>query len=343
LSATLEQPRTDAPDAPPPEAPEAPARLCASCAAPLAEGQDWCLECGTAQPGRLGGRPGWRPALTVLALTGLLATGAAAAAYAALSSEAQREAAAPPPPAAAPQVAQPPVQTAPPAETTPKVEAPKSDAADVPKADLPADDGADAPAPADDDATASPAPSTGGDDSSSSGGGGTGSGGSDTGSGSGTGTGSDTGSDTGSSDDGTALDLSADAAGTYDPEGRGQGQVGDPADAVDGRASTAWQAPVADDGQVRIGLVLSLEEAQTLSKLEVTADTPGFSFEVYGTRSTELPPDVLDGRWEHVTDRSDAGVTENVSLSDRYRHVLVWFTAQPADTIVRIPDVRLFG
>jgi hypothetical protein len=35
----------------------------------MAQEQDWCLSCGTAAPGRLGERPGWRAALTVLGAT----------------------------------------------------------------------------------------------------------------------------------------------------------------------------------------------------------------------------------------------------------------------------------
>jgi hypothetical protein len=295
------------------------ARPCASCAAPLADGQDWCLECGSAQPGRLGGRAGWRAALTVLALTTLLATGAVAAAYAALSSEARREAAAPAPPPAAPQVAQPPPQTAPPAETqaaTPTVEAPESEPADAPEPEAPADDAAAAtPAPAGDAGTG------------------------DTGAGA-------TGDDPAAEDEPVApepIDLPAGAASTYDPYNRAAGQAGDPADALDGDAGTRWQVPVGSDGKVRIGLAVSLEEARTLSKVAFDVGTPGFTVEVYATRAAELPPDVLDARWEHVSDRRDVGTSEEVALKGRYRHVLLWITAMPADTIVRIPEVQVFG
>src|SRR3954464_7418979 len=77
---------------------DAPARTCAGCGAPMAAEQDWCLSCGTAAPGRLGERPGWRAALTVLAITLLLVAGSVAAAYAALTSDATQEAGGPPPP-----------------------------------------------------------------------------------------------------------------------------------------------------------------------------------------------------------------------------------------------------
>src|SRR5687767_4420909 len=90
------------PDAPAPEAPAPVERPCTTCGAALEPEQDWCLECGSAQPGRLGDRAGWRAALTVIGATALLATGAGAAAYAALDSEATRDATAQAPPAAAP-------------------------------------------------------------------------------------------------------------------------------------------------------------------------------------------------------------------------------------------------
>src|SRR3954467_4721331 len=111
----------------------APERLCSECSAPLQPDQDWCLECGTAQPDRPGARPGWRTAAAVLATTGVLASGAVAAAYAGLSADA-RKAAAPnaqaalpaqppappaPPPPRAPPPPPPPPPAAPPAQTTP--------------------------------------------------------------------------------------------------------------------------------------------------------------------------------------------------------------------------------
>src|SRR3954451_1822315 len=62
----------------------------------MQRGQDWCLECGTAAPGRLGAKPGWRAAFTVVGLTTLLLCCAIVAIYAALTSAAERPAAAPP-------------------------------------------------------------------------------------------------------------------------------------------------------------------------------------------------------------------------------------------------------
>ena len=337
MTGLLEQPQTEAPEAPPAETPEpAPAvaaeRTCPSCGTGLQDGQDWCLECGSAQPGRLGARPGWRAALTVLAATMLLATGAVAAAYAALSSEATRTASAPPPPSATPTVAQPPSVPAPQAEApTPTVKVPGGTSADAgassgkPVKPVPTDD-------TDNDANVS-----GTAPGSVSGAGSTGSGDTgDTGSSGGT-----TGGDTSSEPE--PLALKAGAASTYDPYNRGNGQTGDPDDVLDGKSTTAWQAPADANGDVKIGLAVSLEQARALEAVAFKADTPGFTVEVYGTRADRLPPDVLDGRWEHISDRKDVGIRERVPLDGKFKHVLLWITVQPADSKVAIPEVEVFG
>ena len=72
----------------------APDYACEVCGNAMARGQDWCLECGTAAPGRLGARPGWRAAFTIVGLTTLLLACAVVAAYAALTSDAERTASA---------------------------------------------------------------------------------------------------------------------------------------------------------------------------------------------------------------------------------------------------------
>ena len=281
-------------------------RPCATCAAPMASGQDGCLECGSAQPGRLGARAGRRAALTVAAACALLATGAGAAAYAALSTEAEPVAAAPPPAAVAPAPAPPAATTPPPAEEeTPVVEAPKSKPAPVPK---PADDPEPAPAAPD------PAPAPSGEDG---------------------------GGDDAPAPEPEPIALDASSASTYDPEGRAGG--GDrPRRAVDGRDGTAWEVPVADDGSVRVGLAVSLKQARALTRIAFGADTPGFTVEVYGTRAASLPPNVLDERWELIDTRSDVGVREEIDVKGKYRHVLLWVTEQPADTKVAVPEIQLF-
>ena len=343
MAGTIENPSTETTEAPapvdgaPPQAPEVvvpddASRLCVSCAALLEEGQDWCLECGTAQPGRISAKPGWRAALVVVAVVALLAAGAVAAAYAALSSDAEYRASAPPPPAAEPIVPAPPAQTTPaPAEETPPIPAPENDTE------------ADAPAPRDNtpDPAPSPTPAPSADTS-----------GDSFGSGS-TGTsGGSTGGGTSTEDEAPAVEkpdpviaLGPDAASTFDPYDRAGGLTGDPADAIDGRTKTAWEAPVsAADGKVDIGLLVSLEEAQEIQKVRLQAGTPGFSVALYGSK-LGTPPDAAPGAtkyWVKLDETIDFGTDEKLDVGGRtYRHVLLWFTDQPADTKVMIPEVAL--
>src|SRR5205814_10502010 len=83
------------PTEPSPDAPAGAPRSCEHCGAAMAAGQDWCLECGTAAPGRLGRRPGMRAATTVVGLTLALVAGAVTAGYAAISGDAGRAVAQP--------------------------------------------------------------------------------------------------------------------------------------------------------------------------------------------------------------------------------------------------------
>src|SRR4051812_6285925 len=88
----------------------------------MAPDQDWCLSCGQAAPGRLGGRPVMRAAATVAALTLALAGGAVAASYAALRNGDEPPAtsvAQAPPAADVPPVTTPPAATTPPVATPP--------------------------------------------------------------------------------------------------------------------------------------------------------------------------------------------------------------------------------
>ncbi|HEV3002159.1 MAG TPA: hypothetical protein VGW75_15565 [Solirubrobacteraceae bacterium] len=346
MAGTVENP-TQQTETPPPEVvvPDDASRLCVTCAALLAEGQDWCLECGTAQPGRIGDRPGRRAALTVLAAVAVLALGAAAAAYAALSSDPEpRTVAQAPPPAAVPAAPPAPAPATPaPADETPSVPAPTDDAGD---GKAPAGGSG-----AGDDATAGSSGDTG-----SGTGSGTSGGSSSSGSGSGTSAGTDTGTGagtaTGTEDEATEQDkpvsrviaLAPDAASTFDPQNRAAGLTGDPAEAIDGRAKTAWEAPVGTDGKVNVGLLISLEKAQAIDKVRLQTGTPGFSVELYATKLGTAPDNSPGATkyWSKLDTTRDFGTDEKLSAGgEKYRHVLLWFTDQPADTKVVVPEVAL--
>ena len=362
-----------APPEPPPEAPSEPkapapgARTCGACGAEMAPGQDWCLACGTAAPGRLGARPGWRAASTVTGLTAVLVAGAVAASYAALKSDAGREAAAPAPanvaPVPQPPPATPPAQTTPapatpPAQTTPapsahspsgskggglpKVSAPKSSSGSGTPAAKPVK-----PAPS----TSTPSTST---PSASTPSGSPGGGGSTTQHGSGTGT-----TTTPKPAAPTRIALTTHAGTVYDPY-QGAAAVGDASKALDGKPGTSWFVESKTPGDMGVGYVVDVGKLRGIREIRLATSTPGFRVEVYATDEAALPPDILDTRWSHIKNRSDvdgradtsdgnkaADGKERIVLgsgSSKYRQVLLWFTRAPKDgPRIKISELQLLG
>jgi len=311
----------------------------------MAPGQDWCLDCGMAAPGRLGQRPGWRAAVTVVGLTLLLAAGAAVASYAALSDDANRDVSkptvanvtpvtpqsAPPPatstPATAPATgAKPPSAgaapaTPPPALTLPKVVPPViAHPPSVPPA---------SPTPTNTPTTKPTTPAT------------------------------PTKPVTPSKPTKHTLQpisLGADAATLYDPYNRATDK-GDPADAYDNDPTTSWFVTTAAGPEMGVGLDVDLGSAQGVKVIQLATSTPGYRVEVYGA-TKDLPPDILDTRWSHITNRSKVDQSskagnkpndgkERIVLgagTHRYRHILLWFTTPPtAGPTVRISELSLLA
>jgi hypothetical protein len=298
-------------------APEAPPRACEQCGASMAAGQDWCLECGTAAPGRLGRRPGLRAAATIVGLTVALVAGAVTAGYAALNGDAGRDVAAPPAPPAAPVAQAPPATpTAPtpvaPAKPLPKVKPPK-----VTAPVAPSHPAATTPAPTTSTPTTStPATTT-------------------------------PATTTPATPALSPIDLGADAASLYDPYTR-MVSNGDPADAYDGDATTAWKLSATPDGQeMQVGLLVDLSKKRSIKQLKLQTSTPGFRVELYAADTAQVPPDILDTRWAHL--RNHSGVTKKQTLplasdSHRYRYVLLWFTTPPkAGPTVKINELKILG
>jgi hypothetical protein len=355
------QPPEETPEHTPPE-PEA--LTCGTCGATMAPGQDWCLECGTAAR-RLRDRPGARASLTVLGLTLLLVAGAVAASYAALRHDpaapatqpaAQGQVAQTPPPGTTPPAA---TTTAPPATTTtppagttstpagttstppstlPKV-TPPSTGSSTPATPAPATPRAAPPA-----TPALPAaPSTGSSGASGSSGS-TGSSGSSGSSGSGTSTGTTT---TPSAP--TAIELAGDAASVYDPYRRAT-STGDVGKALDGDGGTSWFVDVpAGSTAINLGYALNLGDATGIRSIDITTPTPGFRVEIYASDESTPPPDILDTRWAHITDKSDVGSDGETHIvlgagSSKYRTLLLWITQPPSEgSRVRISELKVFG
>ncbi|HMJ34556.1 MAG TPA: hypothetical protein VK501_11620 [Baekduia sp.] len=343
-------PKADAPGGGTPEEVAPAVRACPTCQAELADGQDWCLNCGQAQPGRLANLPGKRAAVTVLALTTVLVGGAVAASYAAL----QDGSAAP----GSTQLAQ--VSAAEPAAPVP---APATDPAAssalpaAPTTSAPADPGGTLPDTSSTPATPTPAtptptPSTPSSSGSSTSSGTSTSSGSTGTSGSSTDSTADTRTSTTPTETApTAIKLDGSAAALYDPYTRNTA-TGDVTKTLDADPGTSFPITVAPgSGSIGAGVTVDFGKTRGIREIDLTTKTPGFKVEVYATDSDELPPDVLDTRWAHLKDVTDvgtgAGNKQIISLGSgttKYRHVLLWFTAPPPDGLtVRVSELKLLG
>jgi hypothetical protein len=307
------------PPAPEPAAVEAPEpapveRGCANCGSAMAPGQDWCLDCGSAAPGRLGRRPGMRAAATVVGLTVALVAGAVTAGYAAISGDAGRDVAKAPAAAAAP-IAQAPPST--PAAPTPVAPATPLPTVAPPKTSTPPAAQPSTPAPVvhtpvtSTPATSTPATTTPAVDNSP-----------------------------------QPIGLGADAASLYDPYTRASSS-GDPVDAYDDDTATAWNVTTADAQDMQVGLAVDLGKKRTIKELRLRTSTPGFRVELYATDTAQLPPDILDTRWAHLKNRSNVAKTDKISLAGdghKYRYVLVWLTTPPkSGPTVKINELKLLG
>jgi len=327
---------------------EVPDFACASCGAGMDAGQDWCLECGTAAPGRIGERPGGRAALTIAGVVMALVLSAGVAAYAALSTDAARQTQGADP-NGQPLQAQVPAAPGPGAATNTPPGAP---AVPTPLPPGGTGDGGQIP---------TPAPATGGETGApapvpSSGGGGgapspapAGGGGSPGGSSGGSGGAPATGP--------VGPIALAPGAGAVQFLNEGErpedARFGDPTKAYDGSDASVWTASVPAGRQdFGLGLAFSLERPRDVRSVTLNLDgREGFSVKVFGSGATAIPPDMLDRRWKEIGSDANVRDGDRVSLDadGPIRHVLVRITEAPAltgdadRTGVSIAEVRLRG
>jgi hypothetical protein len=333
----------------------APQVACEVCGGALQRGQDWCLECGTAAPGRLGARPGWRAAFTIVGLTLLLVCGAVLASYAALTSDAERTASAPASGNGNPVVAQAPAPAAPAAPTAPVQPGatgpgttpppvvpgatpvapgagPQTSAhpLPVPRPAVPPGKGVVPPAAGKTPAGTAKAPTAV----------------------------PPAGAKTPEAQQSESatltpqvIALKSDGAQTYDPGKRAGAEFGPAANAIDRKLDTVWDVTVPADGNpIGAGLRIDMGAAYALQSLRVATDTPGFRVELYGAVDKAVPADVLDKRWQHLTDSKAVASGKAIDLkgkgdAPKYRQFLVYVTApaQPTDPRVAISELQLRG
>jgi hypothetical protein len=149
-----------------------------------------------------------------------------------------------------------------------------------------------------------------------------------------------------------AITFKKDAAQTYDPLKRAGAEFGPAANAIDAKPNTVWDVVVpADNEPIGAGLVIDLGKPYALRSLRLITPTEGFTVEIYGAKSAkELPADVIDKRWIHLTD-SKATLDDDLILlkgkgdGAKVQLVLLYFTlpADSTDPKVAIGDVKLRG
>lgn len=301
----------------------------------MADGQDWCLQCGAGAPGSLGlGMSGSRSAATVLAAVLVLALGAAAAAYAALNKGSGRAR------VLTTTVARASVPATPtPTVTTPATALPTTPAgtATTPK---PAKGllGLGGTRPPKIPLTAvTPTPST-------------------TGGAAGTVTKAPKArppSTTPSSatppaspkkeaseeSQQAAILLDTNAASTYNPYELPASLFGDPSLAIDGDPSTAWTAQVdpATAPDMAVGLLIDLKSQQRVAMAQLLSSTPGMTVQVYGTEAQVAPTSITSPEWTPLSaQKTTRKKRVRIPLRDTskaFTFITLWISKAPSSAV----------
>ncbi len=329
---------------------QAPTRPCSKCGAPLLDGQDWCLQCGTGAPDSLRARtPTWRSAAVILTTLAVLVAGAAGAAYAALSKGGGKARPATTAVAQVPAPATPapttPATTLPPAATattpTPKIGVPTTiKPSTPPKIPL---------------ATPTPTPTTPAVTTPA-------------------GTGGETpnpskqkanpNTPVGEANNAEALLLDTNAAATYNPYNYTASNFGDPSLAIDGDSSTGWTALVEPSVAPKMaeGLVIDLNTPRKLAAVGLSTTTPGMTVQVYGADGEAPPSSITDPAWAALTPALQAkkkhsriklggasGATQ-AAAKKPHRFIVLWISQAPASAVgtptapghVSVNELQLF-
>ncbi len=339
----------------------APGHTCKSCGAPMQPLQDWCLNCGAGQPGSLSRAQGWRAGAVALALAALLVVGASVAAYAALTKPqakhpktlAQRPLVPGTTTPAVPGTTPTPTPTSPGATPVPGTPGtPTTIKATPPKIPLqtPTPKSSEPP----ESALFPPATKTGKGSSGSTGSSGSSNkspgsssskGASQSGSEAGQGNG-----ETGEAEGVEPILLDTNAASVYNPYNYSATMFGDPSQAIDGEASTAWTAAVdpAKAPNMADGLVLDLRTSQKLSSAKLDTTTKGLVVEIYGANGSALPTSITDPAWKRLSGAKTLKKKDTTlklkTAGKSYRYVVLWLVKAPVGaSSVAIHELELFS
>jgi hypothetical protein len=314
-------------------------RSCRSCGASLAEGQEWCLQCGAGAAGSIVKETDWRPLAVLAAAGAILLAGAATAAYAALNQQPTK----PPTHLVIAQVA-PPAATTPPTASTPSTtpvtptpttpgaatggafgKTPGSTSGLSSSTIKPLKLPAVVPTPhASLPTTSTPTPSTGSTPTSTP---------------APSATTPTNSSATTQPQTPNPILLDTDAASTYNPSNYPASYFGDPSLAIDGETTTAWTAQVEPNAAPRMaaGLALDLKAPTRVGSLEVQTSTPGVTVEIYGANGSTLPTTITDPGWTklkaaHLIKKKTATIKLG-SSGKAFRFLVLWLVQAPAASI----------
>ena len=300
-------------------------RTCQKCGAQLNEGQDWCLQCGTAAPGGLDSPgPGWRSATAVLGATVALVLGAAAAAYAALSQPGPaRPAAKVITVAQAPPVTTPSTPTIATTPTTPSSLGAPTTIKPLPGTAKPPKIPLTAPTPK---ASTPPPPAPAKINGEPK----------ETGSAK---TKPETETGSGKAEEPTPILLDTNAASTYNPYNFPASSFGDPSLAIDGETSTGWTAQVETSvaPKMAVGLAIDLKASQRIGAIALITSTPGMTVQVYGSNATALPESITDQTWTPLTPALKAKKRRThlklKHATEAFRFIVLWVSQAPASAV----------
>jgi len=315
-------------------------RSCKSCGEALAEGQEWCLQCGAGAPGSLAREADWRPLAALAAAGAILLGGAGTAAYAALNQQPSK-------PPTHVLIAQVPASTSttpstptttpqgstlntPPSTSTPSATTPNgafgtgtggSSTIKPPK--LPAV----VPTPRTPSRLLLPT-NTGSRPTTT-----------PTNTGTNPATTPSTGASEPSAQKPNPILLDTDAASNYNPSGYPESYFGDPGLAIDGEAGTAWTAQVEPKVAplMAAGLALDLKTARHLGTLEVDTSTPGMTVEVFGANGSTIPATIVDPAWTKLTPshlvKKKAATIKLATGGKAFRFLVLWLTKAPESAV----------
>jgi len=305
---------------------------CGKCGAPMAVGQDWCLQCGAGAGGSIG-TPSWRSAVTILGATAVLVLGAAGAGYAALSKRTKTPATPVAQTTATVAVTTTPATTpvtptpATPLGTPTTIKPPATfKAAKIPLTAVVPKATTTTPVATTPTTTTPTAPATTG------------------------------GASPSVESKPAAILLDTDAASTYNPYSYPASLFGDPSLTIDGDTTTGWTAQVnpATAPSMAVGVLISLKGEQKVAELELVTSTPGMSVQIYGATGQTVPASITDPAW---TPLSSYLVVKKKHVLLHLRHatkaftfVTLWISKAPESSVgtaeapghVSVNEIELF-